>query len=146
MDRPGVPSTVGSAVQKPVSKGRRLLFPGVPRSDRKRLRAAYRDLEAGLGPFDAFAAAYARIVVRLGLDVERAQADLAATERRRAEGRGRRPHAREVERGRRRVGLAFTTWDAALRRLAELAGGNGHATPPSGDALLAELRRARGAL
>jgi hypothetical protein len=86
--------------------------------------------------FDALAETFSLTTPFLKLEASRAaaawvrwvaaQRALAAAQRERAHGKGRRPGAREIERLARRAGLEDTSYSAAVARLEQLAAKNGH--------------------
>jgi len=87
--------------------------------------AQYRALTArGLVP-DAMTRQYGSAVAALWVDWQAAERTLAEAQRQRRVGRGRRPSAAGIARLQKRVGLAWGSYDAALRRLEELAQRNG---------------------
>lgn len=85
-----------------------------------------RELRDRLGPFDGVSLAYAGSVAALWIAWRDAARDLDETMRKRQQGKGRRPSTSQVDRARRRAGLAWSDYDGALKRLEELAKGNGH--------------------
>lgn len=60
------------------------------------------------------------------VNLEAATVALEVARHARANGRGRRPGSREIERAARRQGLADTSYSQALDKLRELVKGNGH--------------------
>lgn len=104
-------------------------------------RRAYDALAQEFGPFPSPLLRFeaGRVAVAM-LNLEYASTALAAARRLRERGKGRRPSPREIERLSRRQGLADASYSAALARLRELAGRDGHGVQPDLEAL---LRRAR---
>lgn len=92
------------------------------------------------GRFDAYTRDYAESVAALRDAWLAADAAVREAQRRRREGRGRRPSLAQIARLQRRAGLAWQSYDGALRRLEELASGNGR--PP--DDLAALLSQGAG--
>jgi transposase InsO family protein len=74
---------------------------------------------------------YAQAVTAMWWSFAPATMELAELEAERRPGRGRRPSVQASERLRKRQGVAFQSYDAALARLDELAAGNGHSTGPT---------------
>jgi hypothetical protein len=91
---------------------------------------------------DSVTLAYAQAVVAMWWSFAQSTMELAELEAKRRAGRGRRPSVQAIERLRKRQGVAFQSYDAALRRLEELAGRRGHGDPL--DQVLAELHAERG--
>lgn len=88
-----------------------------------RLYAAhYAALVERFGPFDELGRDYAGAVAALWVAFRLATEGVKAAEAQRAKGKGRRPSAAGVERLRRRQGLAWGSYDQAVRRLEQLAG------------------------
>lgn len=85
-------------------------------------REAYRGLEARLaGPFDAVTRQYAAGVSALWVEWRSDKLAQEEAERARQAGRGRRPSVQEIARLKKRAALSWGSYDAALRRLEELA-------------------------
>jgi hypothetical protein len=99
----------------------RRLFRSLLRHHPRATRAHWRSLKAKYGPFDGPTRAYAEAVTAMWWSFTQATMDLAELEAKRRQGRGRRPSVQAIERLRKRQGVAFQSYDAALRRLEELA-------------------------
>jgi hypothetical protein len=100
----------------------RRLFRSLLRQHPRATRAHWRSLKAKYGPFDGPTRAYAEAVTAMWWSFAQATMELGELEGKRRNGRGRRPSVQAVERLRKRQGVAFQSYDAALRRLEELAG------------------------
>lgn len=83
--------------------------------------AQFRALAERFGPFDAFTRQYAGLVAAAWVGYRQATERLADATRTRQEGRGRRPNLATIRALEKRVGLAQSSYDAALRRLEELS-------------------------
>jgi hypothetical protein len=77
-------------------------------------------LKERYGPLDQAGLDYAAAVASLWVTYRQASRSLAEVQRKRDVGRGRRPNLQAVERARKRQGLAFASYDQALRHLREL--------------------------
>lgn len=93
-------------------------------------------LLARFGPFDAMTAAYAASVSALFVTFKADSAALNLALEARRHGKGRRPNATAIARLEKRQGLAWQSYDSALRRLEELAPNrNGHGGPTLADVM-----------
>ena|SRR5690349_6451164 len=82
----------------------------------------YHALERRNGPFDDDVLAQQAIgVVMFHHEFQASAGGLRRAQEQRTQGKGRRPSPREIERLKRRMGLSWQTYDAALRRLEDLA-------------------------
>jgi len=100
-------------------------------------REHYRALQQKHGPFDPVAREYAGAVAAWWVEFRTDTLALESAEQERREGKGRRPSTSAVARLKKRAGLSWGSYDAALRRLELLAGPNGHGADP-----LADVQRA----
>lgn len=107
----------------------RRLFRTLLQNHPQATRAHWRSLKAKYGPFDGPTRAYAQAVTAMWWSFAQATMELAELEAKRRTGRGRRPSVQAIERLRKRQGVAFQSYDAALARLEAFAGRNGHASP-----------------
>ena len=121
---------------------RRLFLRHTP-AERRLLRAHYRALDERYGPFDAVTKAYALAETAMWWGFELATAAVMEGEQKRREGKRRRPAAQAVERLRKRQGLAYGSFDQALRRLEELARPTRKAASPAD--VMRKLRAGAGA-
>jgi len=97
----------------------------------------YRALRQRFGPFDEITRQYVGGVAVLWVQFREVMVAVKVAQEARANGKERRPSASAVERLRRRQGLAWGSYDQAVRRLEELsAKSNGSGDP------LANVRRA----
>lgn len=99
--------------------------------------AHYRALVRQLGPFDDVTRTYAGAVAALFVTFRRDTEALTDAERARRDGKGRRPGVQTIARLKKRQGLSWASYDAALRRLEVLAGQSTAQSDP-----LAAVRRA----
>ena len=99
--------------------------------------AHFRALVLRLGPFDRLARSYASATAALWCDFTDTEHILTDAQRQRREGKGRRPSVSQIARLQKRQGLAWQSYDGALKRLEELASHNGHGPRD----LLADLDR-----
>ena len=83
--------------------------------------AHYRALAQQLGPFDDVTRAYAGSTAALFVTFKRDTEALVDAERARHAGKGRRPSNQAIARLKKRQGLSWGSYDAALRRLQEMA-------------------------
>jgi hypothetical protein len=99
---------------------------------------------AGRFPLDALGRDYAASVATLWALWRAAAEDLEDAQRRRREGRGRRPSRAMILRHQRQMGRAWLLYDPALRRLEELAAErkNGQGAGSPAEDLMERLRRA----
>jgi hypothetical protein len=74
---------------------------------------------------------HASAVAAWWVDWREAEEALGEAQRHRREGRGRRPSGAMIARLQKRVGLAWSSYDAALKRLEELAGQRGGVDLPT---------------
>jgi len=81
----------------------------------------FKALEARYGPFDPLTRQYAAGAAVQWAEFQASSRDLQAAELARATGRGRRPSAALIARLKRRQGLAWGSYDQAVRRVEELA-------------------------
>lgn len=121
--------------------GRRL-FRSLLKNHPRVTRAHFRALRAKLGPFDPVTRAYADAVTAMWWSFAQATMELGELEGKRRTGRGRRPSVRTIERLRKRQGIAFQSYDAALARLEQLAKPRKATTPAD---LVAQLHARGGA-
>jgi hypothetical protein len=129
--------------------GKRRLPGGLPRllsnhntPEGRQLRRAFRALELECGPLHSELLRFqAGRVALLEVNLTASSRALDAARRQRMGGKGRRPSERRIERLARRVGLDDGSYQAALDRLRELAGRNGHKKPSSGAELLERWHR-----
>jgi hypothetical protein len=84
-------------------------------------QAQYVALERRLGPFDPILRNYAGAIAALWVTFRQDATALQDAERARRQGRGRRPSTQAISRLKKRQGLSWGSYDAALRRLEELA-------------------------
>jgi hypothetical protein len=111
--------------------------------DEPRADGHYAALVQRFGPFDPFAQDFAASVAALWSQWREAAEDLKDAQRRRREGRGRRPSRAVIARCQRQAWRAWPQYDGALRRLEELtAQRNGHGTASPAEDLMARLRQA----
>lgn len=101
---------------------------GVPRMFRNHaglagrwFREHYTALEQRLGPFDPVSRQYAGAAAALWVTFRQDTTALDEAERARRQGKGRRPSTSAIARLKKRQGLSWQSYDAALRRLEELA-------------------------
>jgi hypothetical protein len=129
--------------EKPVADRARWLFRDHSQPARRQLRAYYRSLEARFGPLDRVTHASAHAETLMWWAFIRASEAMAKSEKKRDEGRGRRPSLRAIERLMKRQGLAFGSYSQALDKLRELAASrrNGHKAALSPEGILAQVRR-----
>jgi hypothetical protein len=111
----------------------RRLFRSLLKNHPRATRAHFHALKAKLGPFDAVTRAYAQAATAMWWSFAQATMELGDLEAKRRTGRGRRPSVQAVERLRKRQGVAFQSYDAALKRLEELA--VSHRTPTLAEAI-----------
>ena len=91
----------------------------------------FQALSHRLGPFKESAVReYAGAVAVAWVGWREATEALTEAQRLRRDGKGRRPSTAQLARLQRRQGLQWQTYDQALRRLEELARGNGHPRDP----------------
>jgi len=83
----------------------------------------FRALESRWGPFDPIAREYAAAVSALFVAFRSATETLQAAQATRERSGNRRPHPKELERLKKRQGMAFRSYDQALTRLEALSGG-----------------------
>src|SRR5438093_12648356 len=84
-------------------------------------RSHFRALEQRLGPFDPVTRQYAGAAAVLWCEFRRDTLALEEAEAARREGKGRRPSTSAIARLKKRAALTWGSYDAALRRLEELA-------------------------
>ena len=97
----------------------------------------YAALLKQLGPFDGVTRAYAGAAAALWVTFKQDTQALIDAERARRQGRGRRPSTQAIARLKKRQGLSWGSYDAALRRLEVLAAQRKPQSDP-----LAAVRRA----
>ena len=112
--------------------GARRMYPTHGGARGRSFGAHYTGLVERFGPFDAFLRTYASGVSALWVEFQTSTQLLEETERARAEGKGRRPSAARLSHLKKRQGLAWQTYDAAVRRLEELC--SRRVTSPVADA------------
>jgi hypothetical protein len=86
----------------------------------------FKALKTRLGPFDGISLQYAGATAVLWVTFKHDTRALEEAQRQRAKGKGRRPSASAIARLEKRQGLAWQSYDSALRRLEELTRKNGH--------------------
>jgi hypothetical protein len=96
----------------------------------------FRALKSKFGPFDPMLRSYAGSVSALYVGWRESTEAVARGQWLRQKGKGRRPSVAQIERLKRRQGLAWISYDAALRRFQEMISRNGDS---KGFDLLAEL-------
>jgi len=115
----------------------RALRGGLPRMYRRHtgargrwFRLHYQALEARLGPFDKVTSHYAGAAAVLWCEFRQDILALESAEQLRQDGKGRRPSVQSIARLKKRAALTWGSYDAALRRLEELARNrDGHGNP-----------------
>jgi len=83
-------------------------------------RRDYQALARRVGPFDESLVRFAAGVVILAIEFETVTAELRTAQAKRATGKGRKPSTARITSLRKRHGLAWASYDSALRRLQEL--------------------------
>jgi hypothetical protein len=120
------------------------LWRDLPKAERHELKADLRALAARLGPFpDWLTRTYAQLAVEAGWTARVASASAIAEDVKRRRGRGRRPSLQALDRRLKRQWLGVEAFDRLVRRLEELAAGNGHGQDLA-TALAREARRGEG--
>lgn len=89
-------------------------------------RAHYRALEGKHGPFDPVTREYAGAVAAWWVEFRGDELALEEADHARREGKGRRPSTSAIARLKKRAGLSWGSYDAALKRLEELTKRNEH--------------------
>ena len=97
------------------------LFRANSQPARRRKRAHYQQAVNRFGVLTGLTRDLAIAETELWWVFTEASQELAHVETKRRHGRGRRPNVAAIEKLRRRQGIAFQSWDAALKRLEELA-------------------------
>jgi hypothetical protein len=121
----------------PSGSAPRRLWRDLPAPERRQLRAYYRSIAGRYGPFrDRIVSEQARLVTEAWWVAVHASRTAITEATKRQHGRGRRPGQPAVNRAMRRSALQGGTYDAALRRLEELSGGE---RKPTVDELLARV-------
>lgn len=137
----GSPPEAGEkAVSRALRSGARRIFGRHDGVAGRQFNRHYRALAQRLGPFDGISRDYASAVAGLWVQWTEAAETLANAQRLRKEGKGRRPSPGQIARLQKRAGLAWASYDAALKRLGEI----GKSTPgddPTLQALRARFRR-----
>jgi hypothetical protein len=100
----------------------------------------YQDLAHRFGPFDSMLRNYAGSLAALWVAWREATEAAVQGQRLRQIGKGRRPSAAQIERLKRRQGLAWISYDGGLKRFGELVSRNGDGKPLDLAALLARQR------
>ena len=126
------------SVTEPLRAGRHLRGT-VPRMYRRHtgarghwFRAHYKALGERLGPFDAVTREYAGAVATWWVEFRTDTLALEAAEEARLNGKGRRPSTQAIARLKKRSGLTWSSYNAALQRLEDLAHKRGaHGGGPS---------------
>ena len=86
----------------------------------------YQDLGHRFGPFDSMLRNYAGSVAALWVAWREATEAVVQGQRLRQKGKGRRPSAAQIERMKRRQGLAWLSYDRSLERFGELVSQKGN--------------------